>query len=69
MTPRAAHAGWTVAYRETRSGRSRYEVFTSPSGQQFRRAAGPDTASVVLPMRTPGLGPLYLRPLNPFEAG
>lgn len=50
----------SVRWVTTRTGFQRYEVFTI-DGIEYRRAAGPDTADLVLPCKTRGLAPLYLR--------
>lgn len=59
MTTRAVSVRW----RTTKTGFQRYEVFTI-DGAEYRRAAGPETADLTIPLKTRGLGPLYLRRLD-----
>ena len=65
MTARSA--GWSVAWRDTKSGFQRYEVFTAPDGTEYRRTPTRELADLVLKMKTPGLNPLYLKKISkPF---
>jgi len=50
----------SVRWQETRTRLSAYEVFTV-DGVEYRRAAGPETADLTVPLKTRGLSPLYLR--------
>lgn len=49
----------TLQWRHTWVGNR--EVFTAPDGTEWVRAT-PETATLTIPMTSPGLGPLYLKP-------
>jgi hypothetical protein len=67
LTLEQAHVGWTSFRQHTEI--DSLEIFVSPHGKRYRRVKTAEEADLIAPMRSKGVGPMYLANIDHWVSG